>query len=230
MGKKQPTIVFVDFPQSLLIGFHSCPMTIIATDSSSVRGSALSIVLSLLLIFGYAVAGLAAEPEASVDAGNLPYTVTAGDVLEISVLGEDGLTREVLVEPDGRINFPLAGTVDVRGQSVTSIREQLVRKLSAYISEPVVNVAVVKNQGNSIFVVGQVDRPGQYFVFRNIDVLQALSLAGGLTPFAKEDEIKVLRRQGGGMQTFDFDYDDVINGENLQQNILLKAGDTVTVP
>lgn len=158
------------------------------------------------------------------------YTVTPGDTLEISVLGEDDLSREVLVEPDGHLNFPLAGTIAVRDKSVTEIQKELVQKLTLFITDPVVNVALVNNQGNAIFVIGKVQHPGQYVVRRNIDVLQALSLAGGLTPFAQEDEIKILRRVGSEVKTFDFDYDEVIDGGNLQQNILLKAGDTVTVP
>ena len=192
------------------------------------------LALTIFLLLGVLFSNTWAEDaEGSAErsmAGDDTYTVTPGDTLEISVLGEDDLSREVLVEPDGRLNFPLAGTIDVKDKSVTKIQKEIVQKLTPFITDPVVNVAVINNQGNAIFVVGKVDRPGQYVVRRNIDVLQALSLAGGLTPFAQEDEIKILRRIGSEIKTFDFDYDEVIDGENLQQNILLKAGDTVTVP
>ena len=192
------------------------------------------LALTIFLLLGVLFSNTWAEDaEGSAErsmAGDDTYTVTPGDTLEISVLGEDDLSREVLVEPDGRLNFPLAGTIDVKDKSVTKIQKEIVQKLTPFITDPVVNVAVINNQGNAIFVVGKVDRPGQYVVRRNSDGLQALSLAGGLTPFAQEDEIKILRRIGSEIKTFDFDYDEVIDGENLQQNILLIAGDTVTVP
>lgn len=191
------------------------------------------LILTIFLLLGVFSSAWAEETPSSAER-SLPsgdtYTVTPGDTLEISVLGEDDLSREVLVGPDGRLNFPLAGTIDAREKSVTEIHKEIVKGLTPYITDPVVNVAVINNQGNTIFVIGKVASPGQYVVLRNIDVLQALSLAGGLTPFAEEDEIKILRRVGSEIKTFDFDYDEVISGENLQQNILLKAGDTVTVP
>jgi len=173
-----------------------------------------------------AVGGAESSPAVADEA----YTVAPGDILEISVWKEEDLDRKVLVAPDGRINFPMAGTIDARDKSVAEIHKEIEQRLKPYITEPVVNVAVINNQGNSIFVIGKVEHPGQYAVRRHIDVLQALSLAGGLTPFAEEDDIKILRRVGSEVKVFPFDYSEVLSGENLQQNILLKPGDTVTVP
>ena len=102
--------------------------------------------------------------------------------------------------------------------------------MADYISEPSVTVKLVNNQGNTIFVIGKVTKPGQYFSSRKIDVLQALSLAGGLTVYASEGSISILRRNGNQIQVFPFDYSDVIKGEDLEQNIMLEPGDTVTVP
>lgn len=158
------------------------------------------------------------------------YTIAPGDVLEVSVWKEENLNREVLVAPDGRISFPLAGIIKAADKSVTEIHQEIVKRLEDYIADPVVNVAIVNNQGNSVFVIGKVTKPGEYIVKRNIDVLQALSLAGGITPFADGDDIKVLRRLGSGIKVYSFDYGDVIKGKRLEQNILLKAGDTVAVP
>jgi len=163
------------------------------------------------------------------DAGQ--YLIAPGDVLEISVWKEEGMQKEqTLVAPDGNINYPLAGTILAAGKPIFALEDAIAAKLADYIADPVVIVKLLHNSGNTIFVIGKVNRPGQYPTNRKIDVLQALSLAGGLTVFADEDSIKVLRRIGNQVKVFPFDYEDVLKGKHLEQNILLEAGDTVTVP
>ncbi|MDD4913462.1 MAG: polysaccharide biosynthesis/export family protein [Methylococcales bacterium] len=159
------------------------------------------------------------------------YLIAPGDALLISVWKEEGLQdQQYLVSPDGNIIFPLIGTINVGGKTTTQIKDILTTKLSDYISEPSITVKLLNNQGNTIFVIGKVAKPGQYFTARKIDVLQALSLAGGLTVYASEGSISILRRNGNQTLVFPFDYSDVIKGEDLEQNILLEPGDTVTVP
>ena len=108
--------------------------------------------------------------------------------------------------------------------------EQLKQKLKRFIPNPVVTVSVLNSVSNKIYVVGKVNRPGEYKATHYMDDLQALSLAGGLTPFAESDEIKIIRRSNGINEIYNFDYDEVINGKKLEMNIILKAGDTVAVP
>jgi polysaccharide export outer membrane protein len=182
------------------------------------------------------------EPGTTKSAGVIPnnaieintlsnYQLAPGDSLNISVWKEDGLQeQQYLISPDGTIIFPLIGTVLATGKTITELKDQLATKLSDFISDPSVTVKLLNNQGNSIFVIGKVNKPGQVFSGRKIDVLQALSLAGGLTVFADADSISVLRRTGNETKVFPFDYDNVIKGEDLQQNIMLEPGDTVTVP
>ena len=159
------------------------------------------------------------------------YQLAPGDTLTISVWKEDGLQeQQYLISPDGTIIFPLVGTVLATGKTITELKDQLAIKLADFISDPSVTVKLLNNQGNSFFVIGKVNKPGQVFSGRKIDVLQALSLAGGLTVFADSDSISVIRRVGNETKVFPFDYDDVIKGEDLQQNIMLEPGDTVTVP
>ncbi|MGD0961029.1 MAG: polysaccharide biosynthesis/export family protein [Methylomonas sp.] len=159
------------------------------------------------------------------------YPLAPGDSLEISVWKEDGLQeQQYLVSPDGTIIFPLIGTVIAAGKTITELKDYLVARLGDYISDPSITVKLLGYQGNSIFVIGKVTKPGQYFSARKIDVLQALSLAGGLTVYANQGSISVLRRIGNDIKVFPFDYGDVIRGDDLQQNILLEPGDTVTVP
>jgi polysaccharide export outer membrane protein len=158
------------------------------------------------------------------------YTVKPGDTLRVSVWKEPDLSGPVLVTPDGAFAFPLAGQIDARGKSVSELQLAVVEKLKKYISDPVVTIAVQEIRGNKVFVIGQVARPGEFVVNPRVDVLQALAMAGGATPFASLGNITIIRRQGTVQKTFAFDYPDVVKGRNLQQNIELQSGDVVVVP
>jgi polysaccharide export outer membrane protein len=159
------------------------------------------------------------------------YLLAPGDLLEISVWKEEGLQQlQILVAPDGNINMPLIGSIMAAGKPISVLQDEIADKLKYYIANPVVNVKLHQSTGNTIFVIGKVNKPGQFPVNRRIDVLQALSLAGGLTFYADEDSIHVLRRVGNEIKDFPFDYNEVMNGEHLEQNILLEPGDTVSVP
>ena len=167
--------------------------------------------------------------EQKTDTAN--YLLAPGDLIEISVWKEEALQQQqTLVAPDGNITFPLAGTIMAAGKPMFALEAAIASRLADYIADPVVNVKLLQNNGNSIFVIGKVNKPGQYPANRRIDVLQALSLAGGLTVFADSDSIHILRRVGKEIVVFPFDYDDVVDGEHLEQNIILEAGDTVAVP
>lgn len=167
------------------------------------------------------------NPTPPVDAS---YLVQPGDTLTLSVWKEQDLQGDFLVRPDGGLTFPLAGAVEAGGHTVDDIRAVLTSRLAKYIPDPVVTVSVKTVAGSMIFVVGKVNRPGNFLLSRPIDVMQALSLAGGTTPFADVDGIRVLRREGVRQLVFRFRYDDVRRGRALAQNILLQSGDTVVVP
>jgi len=158
------------------------------------------------------------------------YLVQPGDSLTITVWKEQDLQGEFLVRPDGGLTFPLAGNLDAGGHTVEDIRAVLAARLAKYIPDPVVTVSVKTVTGSMIFVVGKVNRPGNFLLIRPMDVMQALSLAGGATPFADVDGIRILRRAGEQQLVFRFRYDDVRRGRALAQNILLQSGDTVVVP
>lgn len=158
------------------------------------------------------------------------YTVNPGDMLEISVWNEEALQHELRVLPDGSISFPLAGNMNVAGKSVPQIQAALKEKLAEFIADPMVNISVKATEGNTIYVIGQVKTPGQFVMYQPLDVMQALSLAGGLTAFAKANNIKVLRRHGDKSEAIDFEYSEIEGGENLGNNHLLYSGDVVVVP
>jgi polysaccharide biosynthesis/export protein len=199
-------------------------MAALKSVSAIVCAGALALVLALFLTPAYADA-LAANPV--VDA---TYPVQPGDTLTVSVWKETDLTGDFLVRPDGGLSFPLAGELEAAGRTVEDLRKELQSRLGKYVPDPVVTVAVKKADGSRIFVVGKVTRPGDYPLYRPIDVMQALSLAGGTTPFADVNGIRVLRRNGDHQEVFRFRYDDVRRGRELAQNIILHSGDTVVVP
>ena len=144
---------------------------------------------------------------------------------------EPDLTRpEVLVRPDGQFSFPLVGEVDARGKTVAEINKVVKERLGRFMSQPEVTVAVQEVRGNKVYVIGQVTKPGEFIVNPRVDVMQALSMAGGATPFAALGDITILRRTGAKQIALPFRYNDVARGRNLEQNIQLEAGDVVVVP
>ena len=190
----------------------------------------LNLALVPMLLCGFAVLPASAADGASTANFDNPYTVQPGDVLDVSVWREEDLQRPVLVRPDGGISFPLVGELNAKGMSVAEIDDEITKRLARYIPEPEVNVSVQQVVGNTVFVVGKVNQPGQIVAARPLDVMQALGIAGGLNRFASRDDIKILRRRGGAQQAISFDYDAIEKGENLAQNILLEAGDVIVVP
>ncbi len=158
------------------------------------------------------------------------YLINPGDLLEVSVWKELDLQRTVLIRPDGAFSFPLSGDIVAQGRSVEDIRQELERRLATYIPDLVVTVTVAEIRGNKIFVIGQVKNPGEFVMNPRVDVMQALSIAGGTTPFAQLNNIRILRRRNGIQTIREFRYSDIIKGQNLSQNILLEVGDVVLVP
>ncbi len=181
-------------------------------------------------LFVLAGASASAAAPATPAAATSPYLVQPGDQLIISVWREQDLQREVLVRPDGGLSFPLAGDISAAGRSIDELRVLLVERLQRYIPDPVVNVAVKQIGGNRIYVLGKVNRPGEFTFSKPVDVMQALSLAGGTTPFAALNDIVILRRENGSQEAIRFRYGEVENGRDLKQNILLRSDDTVVVP
>ena len=158
------------------------------------------------------------------------YLVKPGDILEISVWKEPDLQRQVLIRPDGAFSFPLVGEVDARGKTVIDLNKIVSERLAKYIADAVVTISVQEIKGNKIFVLGQVNKPGEFIVNPSVNVMQALSMAGGTTPFAATNDIVVLRGQGKSQSATPFRYADVVRGRSLDQNIELLSGDIVVVP
>jgi polysaccharide export outer membrane protein len=170
--------------------------------------------------------GFAQQPAPPADEA---YRVQPGDVLYVSVWKEPDLQQEILVRSDGSFTLPLAGEIQAKGKTVEQVRQELEQRLSRYIPDLVVTVSV-RTLNNRVYVIGQVNRPGNFVVNPMVDVMQAISMAGGLTPYADVQEIRILRRGPKGQTALGFKYDDVIRGRRLEQNIVLESGDVVVVP
>ena len=192
------------------------------TDGGQVRAILKTLLRALVTLGVLCVAQAADEPH---------YTVKAGDILSIAVWKEPDLTSNaVLVRPDGSFSFPLVGQVDARGKSVQELQNLITERLRKYIADPVVTVSVQEVKGNKVYVIGQVTKPGEFVVNPSVNVMQALSMAGGATAFASLNNIIILRRSASGQVALPFHYGDVVHGKDLQQNVELQAGDIVVVP
>jgi polysaccharide export outer membrane protein len=159
------------------------------------------------------------------------YHLHAGDKLDVSVWKETEMQRPVVViAPDGRFSFPLAGEIVAAGKTVTEVRQEIEAKLGKYIPDAVVTVGISEVGGNVAYVIGQVAKPGVFVMNPAINVLQALSLAGGGTPYAKMDSIIVIRGSQSAQRVLPFHFNQVSSGRDLEQNVVLESGDVVLVP
>ena len=194
-----------------------------------------SVVAVMLIIIVAAVPAFAQEQKNGEKvpapmASSPDYIISAGDILDISVWKDEALTRIVTVLPDGKIHFPLVGDFTAAGKTVGQLREEMKAKINRYVPDAILSIDVKQVNSLLIYVIGRVNAPGRFLLNTNVNVLQALSMAGGLNPFAKRNNIKIFRDQGGTTKILYFHYDDVIEGKRLEENILLNKGDVIVVP
>lgn len=158
------------------------------------------------------------------------YSLKEGDLLRISVWGETNLDRETTVLPDGSISFPLVGSLTATGATAPELEKRIAEQLEDYIPDPSVSVVVTETLGNRIYILGNVSDPGVYVMTSPINVMQALSLAGGLTTFADKDDIVILRSATEEGSVLRVDYSRILTGKSVASNHRLMAGDTIMVP
>lgn len=217
------------FPLAYWLEASDRRSVIARTEILSMKLRSLLAQASIIVLFVFLPTAFASAQQDS-ERSEPAYTVQPGDKLHISVWNEPDLQKELLVAPDGGIAFPLVGEMTVIGKSIVELRQEISKRLARYISEPLVTVTISEVLGNKIYVLGQVNRPGQYVVNPMVDVMQALSMAGGTTPYASLNNIFILRRRGSRQNAIGFKYGDVASGKNLDLNIILKSGDVVVVP
>jgi polysaccharide export outer membrane protein len=159
------------------------------------------------------------------------YVIGPDDILAVLYWREKDMSvDQVVVRPDGMITLPLLNDVKAAGLTPEQFRQEVTKQAGQYVPDPNVTIVVKAINSRKVYVTGQVTKAGSFPLTGPTTVMQALAMAGGLTEFAKENDIVVMRTADGKTQTLKFKYKDVIQGKNLQQNILLKPGDTVVVP
>jgi len=158
------------------------------------------------------------------------YVIGPDDVLGIVFWRDTDMTGDVTVRPDGMITLPLLQDVKAAGMTPDQLRQQIQQAAAKFISDPNVTVTVRTIKSRNVFITGEVTRPGPYPVTGQMNVLQLISIAGGLNEYANRKEITIQRNENGKTQVFKFNYNDVAKGKNVAQNIVLKPGDTVVVP
>ena len=188
--------------------------------------AALSISM-ILMILG---AASAAFPQGTAASQWEPYLIGLGDILEVSVWKNAELAVRVPVRPDGRISLPLVGEVEVAGLTPSAVRDLLAEKYQDFITGPGVSVVVAEINSRKIFIMGEVTSSGVYDIVQPTRLMQALAMAGGLTNFAKKDQVVLLRDVDGEQQRTVLSIKEIESGKNLDGNIRLWPGDTIIVP
>lgn len=177
--------------------------------------------LLLLLTLSSSLPALAEESK---------FVVLPGDLLQISVWKEEGMDQEVLVLPDGTITFPLVGTLQVQGMALEELKLALSEELQSLIPDAAVAVSVKAPTGHKVSVIGQVQKPGEIILSNSMGVMQALSQVGGLTPYANENNIVIIRKNAEGKkEKISFPYAAIAKGNDLEKDIDLIPGDVVIV-
>jgi polysaccharide export outer membrane protein len=173
---------------------------------------------------------VAMSARAGTGPASAEYKIGINDILKISVWRQPELTLEsVIVRPDGRISVPLLDDVPVSGKTPEQLKMEITERLGEFVREPAVTVVVLESRSRIIYVQGEVARKGAVPLTPGMRISDALAIAGGLGPFADAGEIRVLRENGSGYAEFEFDYNDFIDGEDLDRNILLEPGDRIVV-
>jgi len=173
-----------------------------------------------------------AGPNSAGNNINDGYIIGPEDVIEVSVWKNNDLSKIVIVRPDGQISLPLIGDVRASGLTPVALKDAIANKLKEFKEDPNVSVILKEINSYNIYVIGEVVHPGRYSLKSNTTILQALSMAGGFTPYASRNKIRLMRQdpRTQAVTEIGVKYDGIISGDNPQRDILLKPGDTIVVP
>jgi polysaccharide export outer membrane protein len=167
----------------------------------------------------------------SAPAVSADFIIGLEDTLSVNVWKEPELSvKDVLVRPDGKISLPLVGDIMASGLTPKQLQDRISERMREFVAAPSVTVVVLKIASQSVSIVGQVAKPGIYYLGSPLTVLELLARAGGFREEAKTKKIAIVRKEGGQTKYFSFNYKEVSSGQKLNQNIVLRNGDVVIVP
>jgi polysaccharide export outer membrane protein len=193
------------------------------------------VAVVLAVVLGVALVGAprahAQDPAGAGGVAPPPgYVIGAGDQLRVVFWGEQNMSAEVAVRPDGMISLPLLNDVTASGLTPDELRVRVAERAAPFVDVPV-TVVVVQINSRNVFITGEISSPGPYPINQPTSVMQLIAQAGGLLEWADEDSIVILRNDAlGNPIAIQFNYNDVVRRRNLRQNIQLQPGDTVVVP
>lgn len=194
----------------------------------------LLLFFAVLLTFGCTTANIpsvASLPQTEVTYSEKEsYIIGPSDVLEINVWKEPDLTRNVEVRMDGMITLPMINDIQAANRTLMELQEELEEAYKEFVSMPEVTVILLASNSRRVYMLGKVGSPGEYPLKKSMTFLQAISIANGLDRWADKNDIRLIRTIDGKEQTFRIDYDSIVSGKDLSQNVLLKPDDTIFVP
>lgn len=158
------------------------------------------------------------------------YKLGPGDALEVFVWNDEQLSRQVVVPPDCIVSYPLVGDFDVKGKTVPELESEMQARFEKYLPDSPVSVSLLSANDLRIYITGKVNKPGVFPINLGTNVMQAISMAGGLSTFADGKKIIILRNEDNKIIKLEFNYSEVEKGKNLEQNIILKRGDVIVIP
>jgi polysaccharide export outer membrane protein len=187
-----------------------------------------------IIIISIAMNGYADNPDKKkmrTVSAEASYVIDSGDILKIVTWKEPDFSLEaILVRIDGKISFPLLNDVQAAGLTPLMLKDIIETGLKNYVANPVVTVTVKEPESKKFYILGEVQRTGEYNLVKDISVMQAFALAGGFTEWASKDEILLIRRENGQKKVYKIDYKDMAKGKNLEQDLLIRANDTIIIP
>jgi polysaccharide biosynthesis/export protein len=198
--------------------------------------------LAVVALAGVALVGSAAPQQASppgngggtksAEGVHLPsgYVIGAEDVLSIVFWRDKDMSADVVVRPDGKISLPLLNDMQAAGFTPDELRANIIKAAAKFVQEPNTTVVVKEIHSRKVYITGMVVKGGTFPLSGAMTVMQAIALAGGLQEYADSKNIVIIRKEKVQERYFKFNYKDVLKQKNVEQNILLKPGDTVVVP
>jgi len=176
-------------------------------------------------VSGKPIAGVAKQ----IFPADTQYRIGIEDVLLISVWRDADLTREVPVRPDGKISLPLIQDIAAAGKTPADLGQEIQIRLKEYMSNPSVTVIVREINSIKIYLLGEVAHPGPVAPKSQVRLLQAIAMAGGMTPFGGKKKIVIFRKTPSGEKVIEVSYQSIVSGKKPSDDLILESGDTVVV-